>query len=159
MAQWDSIWRNPSTGFIMMCAWEDNLTVSLSSQVYKWVTVNLMIGGIPWGVDILLVATKSEANHRPVSWFRSSCFHSSARSLYREGTMFNALFMIMFGKEGWLPRQHFPILKWNYVIFFFQSIFKAIKSDKSDSEQWPLHKLTLYVGVPAEKATKGVDTR
>ena len=41
----------------------------------------------------------------------------------------------------------------------FQSIFKAIKSDKSDSEQWPLHKLTLYVGVPAEKATKGVDTR
>lgn len=52
------------------------------------------------------------------------------------------------------------ILKWNYVIFFFfQSIFKAIKSDKSDSEQWPLHKLTLYVGVPVEKATKGVDTR
>jgi len=45
------------------------------------------------------------------------------------------------------------------LFFLFQSIFKAIKSDKSDSEQWPLHKLTLYVGVPAEKATKGVDTR
>ena len=44
-------------------------------------------------------------------------------------------------------------------MLFFQSIFKAIKLDKSDSEQWPLHKLTLYVGVPAEKATKGVDTR
>ena len=31
--------------FIMLCALEDTLTVSLSSQVYKWVTVNLMIGG------------------------------------------------------------------------------------------------------------------
>ena len=45
MAQWNSIWRNPSTGFIMLCVWEDTLTVSLSSQVYKWVTVNLMMGG------------------------------------------------------------------------------------------------------------------
>ena len=103
----------------MLCVWEDNLTVSLSSQVYKWVTVNLMIGGIPWGVDILLVATKSEANHRPVSWFRSSCFHSSARSLYREGTMFNALFMIMFWKGRMATQAAFSklILKWNYVIF------------------------------------------
>ena len=52
MAQWDSIWRNPSTGFIMMRAWEDTLTVSLSSQVYKWLTVNLMMGrggGYPMG--------------------------------------------------------------------------------------------------------------
>ncbi|KAJ7371856.1 ArfGAP with RhoGAP domain, ankyrin repeat and PH domain [Desmophyllum pertusum] len=32
------------------------------------------------------------------------------------------------------------------------SILRAIKSDKSDSEQWPLHKLTLYVGIPAEKS-------
>ncbi|XP_022800725.1 arf-GAP with Rho-GAP domain, ANK repeat and PH domain-containing protein 1-like [Stylophora pistillata] len=38
------------------------------------------------------------------------------------------------------------------------SILRAIKSDKSDSEQWPLHKLTLYVGIPAEKATKTLDT-
>jgi len=70
----------------MLRAWEDTLTVFLSSQVYKWVTVNLMM------------ATKSEVNHRPVSWFRSICFHSSARSLYREGTMFNALFMFWKGR-------------------------------------------------------------
>lgn len=38
--------------------------------------------------------------------------------------------------------------------FVYQLISKATKA-----EQWSLHKLTLYVGVPAEKATKGVDTR
>ena len=38
--------------------------------------------------------------------------------------------------------------------FLYQLISKATKA-----EQWPLHKLTLYVGVPAEKAPKGVDTR
>ena len=66
---------------------------------------------------------------------------------------------LCFGKEGW-SFQAYPQIELCYLCFvFFQSIFKAIKSDKSDSEQWPLHKLTLYVGVPAEKATKGVDTR
>ena len=45
------------------------------------------------------------------------------------------------------------------VFLYLKSILRAIKSDKSDSEQWPLHKLTLYVGIPAEKATKTLDTR
>ncbi|KAK3744005.1 hypothetical protein QZH41_010814, partial [Actinostola sp. cb2023] len=39
------------------------------------------------------------------------------------------------------------------------SFFKSIKSDKSDADQWSLHNLVVYVGVPIEKQTKGVDTR
>lgn len=35
---------------------------------------------------------------------------------------------------------------------------KGLISKATREEQWPLHKLTLFVGVPSEKATKGIDT-
>ena len=54
-------------GDIVLCSWARNftLTVPLSTQVYKWVPPNLMLGGNPamdWhlikgGVEILLVAS------------------------------------------------------------------------------------------------------
>ncbi|KAK2550862.1 Arf-GAP with Rho-GAP domain, partial [Acropora cervicornis] len=36
---------------------------------------------------------------------------------------------------------------------------KGLISKATKEEQWPLHKLTLYLGIPPEKATKGIDTR
>ena len=52
---------------IVLCSWARHftLTVPLSTQVYKWVPVNLVMGGYPamdWhpiqgGVEILLVAS------------------------------------------------------------------------------------------------------
>ena len=54
-------------GDIVLCSWARHLTltVPLSTQVYKWVPANLMLGGNPamdWhpiqgGVEILLVAS------------------------------------------------------------------------------------------------------
>ena len=54
-------------GDIVLCSWVRHLTltVPLSTQVYKWVPANLMLGGNPamdWhpiqgGVEILLVAS------------------------------------------------------------------------------------------------------
>ena len=54
-------------GDIVFCSWARHftLTVPLSTQVYKWVPANLMLGGNPamdWhpiqgGVEILLVAS------------------------------------------------------------------------------------------------------
>ena len=54
-------------GDVVLCSWARHLTltVPLSTQVYKWVPVNLMLGGNPamdWhliqgGVQILLVAS------------------------------------------------------------------------------------------------------
>ncbi|XP_015763535.1 PREDICTED: arf-GAP with Rho-GAP domain, ANK repeat and PH domain-containing protein 1-like [Acropora digitifera] len=35
---------------------------------------------------------------------------------------------------------------------------KGLISKATKEEQWPLHKLTLYLGIPPEKATKGIDT-
>ena len=59
-------------GVIALCYWARHftLTVLLSTQVYKWVPVNLMLGVTPrwtsissrgvWKEEILLVATISE---------------------------------------------------------------------------------------------------
>jgi len=54
-------------GAIVLCSWARHLTLTapLSTQVYKWVPANLMLGGNPamdWypiqgGVEILLVAS------------------------------------------------------------------------------------------------------
>ena len=54
-------------GDIVLCSWagHSTLTVSLSTQVYKWVPANLMLGGNPamdqqpiqGGVEIFLVAS------------------------------------------------------------------------------------------------------
>ena len=54
-------------GDIVLCSWARHftLTVPLSTQVYKWVPANLMLGGNPamdkrpiqGGVEILLVAS------------------------------------------------------------------------------------------------------
>ena len=54
-------------GDIVLCSWARHLTltVPLSTQVYKWVSANLMLGGNPamdWhpiqgGVEILLVTS------------------------------------------------------------------------------------------------------
>ena len=56
-----------SAGAIVLCSWARHftLTVPLSTQVYKWVPANLMLGGNPamdehpiqGGVEILLVAS------------------------------------------------------------------------------------------------------
>jgi len=70
-----------------------------------------------------------------------------------EGTLY-----IREPKKSW--KQSLVCLKNGYLSVNKERglISKAIKSDKSESDQWPLHKLTLYVGVPAEKASKGMDT-
>ena len=51
-------------GDIVLCSWARHLTLTmpLSTQVYKWVPANLMLGVIPWhpiqgGVEILLVTS------------------------------------------------------------------------------------------------------
>ena len=54
-------------GDIVLCSWARHFTliVPLSTQVYKWVPANLMLGGNPamdyrpiqWGVEILSVAS------------------------------------------------------------------------------------------------------
>ena len=64
-------------GRIVLCSWAGHftLTVPLSTQVYKWVLANLMLGGNPamdkhpiqGGVEILLVAPcyGNRDKHRP----------------------------------------------------------------------------------------------
>ena len=59
--------RTLLAGDIVLCSWARHftLTVPLSTQVYKWVPTNLMLGGNPamdqhpiqGGVEILLVAS------------------------------------------------------------------------------------------------------
>ena len=61
------VWVRALAGDIVLCSWARHLTltVPLSTQVYKWVPANLMLGGNPamdWhpiqgGVEILLVAS------------------------------------------------------------------------------------------------------
>ena len=62
-----AVWVRALAGDIVLCSWARHLTlkVPLSTQVYKWVPVNLMLEGNPamdWhpiqgGVEILLVAS------------------------------------------------------------------------------------------------------
>ena len=62
-----TVWVRALAGDIVLCSWAKHftLTVPLSTQVYKWVTANLMLWGNPavdWhssqeGVEILLVAS------------------------------------------------------------------------------------------------------
>ena len=61
------VWVRALAGDIVLFSWARHLslTVPLSTQVYKWVAANLMLGGNPamdWhpiqrGVEILLVAS------------------------------------------------------------------------------------------------------
>ena len=43
------VWVRVLAGDIVLCSWarQFTLTVPLSTQVYKWVPVNLMLGGNP----------------------------------------------------------------------------------------------------------------
>ncbi|XP_048589328.1 arf-GAP with Rho-GAP domain, ANK repeat and PH domain-containing protein 1 isoform X2 [Nematostella vectensis] len=60
-------------------------------------------------------------------------------------------------RKDWKPLN--VILKNGYMaVDKSKSFFKSIKSDKSDTDQWSLTNLLVYLGVPAEKQTKGVDT-
>ena len=138
-------------------------TLNSHSISLQWVPANLMLGVFLWKTSIPFRDTCSQyaakTNYWPVSWVRSSFLHTRATNFWRDGPHSVCASHAMRGKDGYPGNifQAFPQIEHCYL--FFQSIFKAIKSDKSDSEQWPLHKLTLYVGVPAEKATKGLDTR
>ena len=44
-----AVWVRVLAGDIVMCSWARHftLTVPLSTQVYKWVLANLMLGGNP----------------------------------------------------------------------------------------------------------------
>ncbi|XP_068702359.1 arf-GAP with Rho-GAP domain, ANK repeat and PH domain-containing protein 1-like isoform X3 [Montipora foliosa] len=56
-------------------------------------------------------------------------------------------------KKNW--KQSHVCLKHGYLSI---SKEKGLISKATREEQWPLHKLTLFVGIPSEKATKGIDT-
>ena len=44
-----AVWVRALAGNIVLCSWARHftLTVTLSTQVYKWVPANLMLGGNP----------------------------------------------------------------------------------------------------------------
>ena len=94
-----ALWVRALAGDIVLCSWASNftLTVPLSTQVYKWVPANLMLGG----VEILAVA---------------SCYKLYKDKLRPDGPL---------GPNADSEKSNFPFLILNSDRLFFLSLSMA----------------------------------